>query len=609
MTLQEDPSRPLRRLPVSDICAAFILLLCLLVLLGWILEQPALTAFSIHGHFPSMPVNTLLGTMMLGLGLLAVNRQYAPLIYISALSALLFAGSALIEHLFSLSLDISGLLFPGPGLRSYSGGMPVFSAMMIGCGVLLLIFQNALGEQFPRLNDLLLLSYCFVLLTLLNTYLSAAAAINSLPVLEAISLPTTICLALFFCALVSLAPGGSAHFLCREDATARVFRNSALAILFLSILFNSLFSHLLSDNSALPTLSVAGYSALLASLAIYLIARICQIEHPQRAANPVIAKQQRQPQEQQALQHILRAYNDGVLLVDERRKVCFANEGITRIFGWQVDELQDKPMDILLPERFRGTDARIFHQFLISNERSLRFGLNSKALGLTKGGVEKPISIIVYKYQKYNDAGELESLIEIDDTAQNAMHVALFFRELSGVETEMVSLNHGRSLSPVTGLPNQREFRGYIEKFVERELRKDDKFLCLIYVDLDNFKVINTKYGRELGDRVLQNIGITLKHRLRPGDKLFHYDADEYVLVCECSVPEEAELMAERIRTTIKVTPTKLHGKNVYLTSTLVFSVTHNAWPDLAEKTDALKAFIDQKPNDQKDCVVNLPWE
>jgi diguanylate cyclase (GGDEF)-like protein len=70
----------------------------------------------------------------------------------------------------------------------------------------------------------------------------------------------------------------------------------------------------------------------------------------------------------------------------------------------------------------------------------------------------------------------------------------------------------------------------------------------MLFVDLDNFKAINDRFGHHCGDQLLTGVASRLRRVLRPGDTLARLAGDEFVILCEdLAEADQAEVIAERI--------------------------------------------------------------
>ena len=107
------------------------------------------------------------------------------------------------------------------------------------------------------------------------------------------------------------------------------------------------------------------------------------------------------------------------------------------------------------------------------------------------------------------------------------------------------------ALDPLTGLYNQRYFRSALQK----ELRRSKRYeldLALLYMDLDNFREINERYGDLVGDILLKEVAILVKNKIRDIDVAARYSGEEFVLLLPETERMGAYLVAERIRREIE---------------------------------------------------------
>ena len=99
----------------------------------------------------------------------------------------------------------------------------------------------------------------------------------------------------------------------------------------------------------------------------------------------------------------------------------------------------------------------------------------------------------------------------------------------------------------LTGLGNRHTMEDAFPREIERSVR-DGRKLALIMLDLDNFKVLNDRYGHVVGDRVLAAIARTLKRQFRPDDILVRYGGDEFAVLLPNVSEGQALAIAERTR-------------------------------------------------------------
>jgi diguanylate cyclase (GGDEF)-like protein/PAS domain S-box-containing protein len=99
----------------------------------------------------------------------------------------------------------------------------------------------------------------------------------------------------------------------------------------------------------------------------------------------------------------------------------------------------------------------------------------------------------------------------------------------------------------LTGLPNRRLLEDRLAQAINLAQREGTG-LSLFFIDLDRFKPINDKFGHEVGDLVLQEIGRRLKKSVRQGDTVARLGGDEFVILLQSAVrSEEVQCIANTI--------------------------------------------------------------
>ncbi|WP_157498891.1 bifunctional diguanylate cyclase/phosphodiesterase [Geodermatophilus sp. Leaf369] len=120
-------------------------------------------------------------------------------------------------------------------------------------------------------------------------------------------------------------------------------------------------------------------------------------------------------------------------------------------------------------------------------------------------------------------------------------------------------LAHQATHDPLTGLPNRTRLAEYVaERFVPGTR---DGLACL-FLDVDDFKVVNDSLGHPAGDQLLVQVARRLRAVVRPTDLVVRFGGDEFVVVCEDVGEADAVSLGRRISTALAA-PVQLGGVSV----------------------------------------------
>jgi diguanylate cyclase (GGDEF)-like protein len=99
----------------------------------------------------------------------------------------------------------------------------------------------------------------------------------------------------------------------------------------------------------------------------------------------------------------------------------------------------------------------------------------------------------------------------------------------------------------LTGLYNY----GYFKEALHYEVEKSRRYktpLSLLFLDIDDFKRINDTLGHLKGDKIMRQVATILKQGIRQADLLCRYGGDEFVMLLSQTPPDQAIVLAERLR-------------------------------------------------------------
>ena len=102
----------------------------------------------------------------------------------------------------------------------------------------------------------------------------------------------------------------------------------------------------------------------------------------------------------------------------------------------------------------------------------------------------------------------------------------------------------------VTGAVNARYFNELLQMEISR-IRRYPHPITLVYVDVDNFKIVNDLFGHRIGDEVLRCIASELKSQLRITDTVARLGGDEFVMLLPSTRQQEARVVVSKVYTNL----------------------------------------------------------
>jgi diguanylate cyclase (GGDEF)-like protein len=115
---------------------------------------------------------------------------------------------------------------------------------------------------------------------------------------------------------------------------------------------------------------------------------------------------------------------------------------------------------------------------------------------------------------------------------------------------------------PLTLLRNRRELEESLEQELSRHMRQREN-MAVMFIDCDDFKIVNDTYGHDCGDSYLKHVAFHLNELTRKSDLAFRFAGDEFVVILPNQQQEGADIIAGRIREHLLNTPLKVDDKTI----------------------------------------------
>ncbi|MBA4292920.1 hypothetical protein C0431_08090 [bacterium] len=269
---------------------------------------------------------------------------------------------------------------------------------------------------------------------------------------------------------------------------------------------------------------------------IVLSMNLCQVQLAQ-AQEEVTASERR-------FRSMAETLGEGLFLTDLEDRIIFANHQLAQMLGVSSPvELEGKSLIRFIPEEFRVTFSR--RRDLNSTGKSDHIEI--PFLPSTENQFWGLVQTTPFRDQAGTQIGTVNAVMDITERRQ--------------YEDQ---LRHHAFHDSLTGLPNRLLFTDRLERALARTKRTGSQ-VTVLFLDLDNFKVVNDSLGHESGDVLLKIVASRIQGCCRDIDTVARLGGDEFtVLLEELTEEQEAQQIAKRITNALQI-PIRLEGQNVHI--------------------------------------------
>lgn len=200
--------------------------------------------------------------------------------------------------------------------------------------------------------------------------------------------------------------------------------------------------------------------------------------------------------------------------------------------------------------------------------------------------IEQALEISETAEGKVQEAADKLAVVNsaLKDAVQERLALEIQLAEVT--EREETS-RHASFHDPLTGLPNRALSNDRLEHGVA-QAKRHGWHLAVMFIDLDDFKKINDKYGHEAGDHVLKTISTRLSNSTRDDDTLSRHGGDEFLYVLtEYESEHDLTSIAETLVTLIQ-TPVAIRVDRVIVNTAVSASIGIAIFPRHGDTPEAL---------------------
>ncbi len=236
--------------------------------------------------------------------------------------------------------------------------------------------------------------------------------------------------------------------------------------------------------------------------------------------------------QQHELLHVtLQSIGDAVITTDAGGWVTWLNPVAERMTGWLTAEAQGCPL------------TQVFN---IVNEETRALTENPVATCLTQGKIVGLANHTLLISRDGTEFGIEDSAAPIRNAAGDVLGVVLVFHDVSEQRRMSGEMTYRATHDALTGLVNRAEFETQLLR-VLRKAHEEQSDHALLYIDLDQFKLVNDTCGHAIGDQLLQQVGKLVGETVRARDTVARMGGDEFAVILEHCAWDQASVVAQKI--------------------------------------------------------------
>jgi diguanylate cyclase (GGDEF)-like protein/PAS domain S-box-containing protein len=255
----------------------------------------------------------------------------------------------------------------------------------------------------------------------------------------------------------------------------------------------------------------------------------------------------------------------GITLSDVTGKIIYTNPADMEIHGYSAEDLVGREANLFAPQSLVKP---------LTHEQLNTFGMfKRESINVRKNGEEFPVQL---------------TSIAVRNTEGRCLGLVTTCEDITGRKEAENKIHRLAYYDPLTGLPNRSMFldRLYHDlALANREKRN----VCLVFIDLDNFKDVNDTHGHALGDKLLRAVAVRLAGTMRESDTLARLGGDEFVVILTSVTNKESTAIAAQRILSVFSLPFPIDDEKLYSSASIGVAL----YPDDGLDTECLLKCAD----------------
>lgn len=286
---------------------------------------------------------------------------------------------------------------------------------------------------------------------------------------------------------------------------------------------------------------------------------------------------------------VMQATGDAILAVDASGAIRSCNKAATTLFGGDYDSLLGRSIvDFAIDTHRDRLQQQLDLTLAAHQEVSMELACTS------------------------NDGRQIDVVVTLSPIGDSVeLHVAAVVHDLTEIKQAQSEIRHLASHDPLTGLANRRELHARLSDMAA-ELgpsavqESPQNLVALLYMDVNQFKLVNDTYGHDTGDELLLEVATRLRASVRSDTLICRVGGDEFILVLEgVRSTEDAVAAGNRILEQVQREP--VHCKNAILQPAISMGISclgDSARTPEEALSQADIAMFEAKKNRLTECIA-----